>query len=206
MSVMVSEITSVSIVCSIICSGADQTKHQSSTSLAFVRGIHRSPVDSPHKGPVMWKMFLFDDVIMFMGPELVHHFTWCAEWIPWAKMMGASHRRLPSPLNMNHGQYQGSKLIWTDDEWTHGPWFNIKMSSYQYRKSHCGDKTVVRSSYLHNGISYAGKMTSLYWIRALDLICVDAGLIKTNSVQAILYIHRSIKHDQSHGNCCFLCC
>ena len=48
-----------------------------------------------------------------------------------------------------------------------GPWFNIKMSSYQYRKSHCGDKTVVRSSYLHNGISYTGKMTSLYWIRAL---------------------------------------
>ena len=40
------------------------------------------------------------------------------------------------------------------------------MSSYQYRKSHCGDKTVVRSSYLHNGISYTGKMTSLYWIRA----------------------------------------
>ena len=32
--------------------------------------------------------------------------------------------------------------------------FNIKMSSYQYRKSHCGDKTVIRSSYLHNGISY----------------------------------------------------
>ena len=41
------------------------------------------------------------------------------------------------------------------------------MPSYQYRKSHCGDKTVVRSSYLHNGISYTGKMTSLYWIRAL---------------------------------------
>ena len=47
-----------------------------------------------------------------------------------------------------------------------GPWFNIKMSSYQYRKSHCGDKTVVRSSYLHNEISYTGKMTSLYWIGA----------------------------------------
>ena len=43
-----------------------------------------------------------------------------------------------------------------------GGWFNIKMSSYQYRKSHCGDKTVVRSSYLHNGISYTGKMSSLY--------------------------------------------
>ena len=49
---------------------------------------------------------------------------------------------------------------------TPGPWFKIKMSSYQYRKSHCGDKTVVRSSYLHNGISYTGKMSSLYWIRA----------------------------------------
>ena len=48
-----------------------------------------------------------------------------------------------------------------------GPWFNIKMSSYQYRKSHCGDKTVVRPSYLHNGISYTGKMSSLYWIGAL---------------------------------------
>ena len=32
-----------------------------------------------------------------------------------------------------------------------GPRFNIKMQSCQYRKSHCGDKTVVRSSYLHNG-------------------------------------------------------
>ena len=42
-------------------------------------------------------------------------------------------------------------------------WFNIKIS-YQYRKSHCGDKTVVRSSYLHNDISYTAKMSFLYWI------------------------------------------
>ena len=49
--------------------------------------------------------------------------------------------------------------------WTPGPRFNLKISSYQYRKSHCGDKTVVKSSYLHNGISYTGKMTSLYWTR-----------------------------------------
>ena len=35
-----------------------------------------------------------------------------------------------------------------------GPWFNIKMTSYQYRRSHCGDKTILRPSYLHNGISY----------------------------------------------------
>ena len=43
-----------------------------------------------------------------------------------------------------------------------GAWFNIKIPSYQYRKSHCGDKTVVRSSYLHNGISYTGKMTDIF--------------------------------------------
>ena len=41
-----------------------RTKHQSSASLAFVRGIHRWPVNSPHKRPVMRKMFPFDDVIM----------------------------------------------------------------------------------------------------------------------------------------------
>ena len=39
-------------------------KHQSSASLAFVRGIHRGPVNSPHKWPVTRKMFPFDDVIM----------------------------------------------------------------------------------------------------------------------------------------------
>ena len=48
-----------------------------------------------------------------------------------------------------------------------GPWFNITMSSYPYRKSHCADKTILRPSYLHNGISYTGKTASLYWIGVL---------------------------------------
>ena len=48
-----------------VYSGADQRKHQSSASLAFVKGIHRSPVNSPQKGPVTRKMFPFDDVIMW---------------------------------------------------------------------------------------------------------------------------------------------
>ena len=50
MSARVSQITGVSFVCSTACSGADQRKHQSSLSVAFVRGIHRSPMYSPHKG------------------------------------------------------------------------------------------------------------------------------------------------------------
>ena len=64
MSAISTQITGVSIVCAIVCLGADQRKHQSSASLAFVRGIHRWPVDSPHKGPVTQTMFPFDDVIM----------------------------------------------------------------------------------------------------------------------------------------------
>ena len=56
MSAMASQITGVLIVCSTVCLGADQRKHQSSASLAFVRGIHRWPVDFPHKGPVTRKM------------------------------------------------------------------------------------------------------------------------------------------------------
>ena len=62
--VMASQITSLAIVYSSVYSGADQRKHQSSASLAFVRGIHRWPVNSPHKWPVTPKMFPFDDVIM----------------------------------------------------------------------------------------------------------------------------------------------
>ena len=64
MSAMASQITGVSIVCSSICLSADLRKHQSSASLAFVSGIHRWTVDSPHAGPVTRKMFPFDDVIM----------------------------------------------------------------------------------------------------------------------------------------------
>ena len=61
---MASQITSFTIVYSTVYSGADQRKHQRSASVASVRGIHRWPVNSPHKGPVTRKMFQFDDVIM----------------------------------------------------------------------------------------------------------------------------------------------
>ena len=64
MDVMTSQITDFSMVCSIVCSGEDQRKHQSSASLAFVRGIHRWPENSPHKRSVTWKMFPFDDAII----------------------------------------------------------------------------------------------------------------------------------------------
>ena len=57
-----------------------------------------------------------------------------------------------------------------------GGQFSKKISSYHYMKSHCGDKTILRPSYLHNRISYTGKMTSLYWIRALIMTAIRVDL------------------------------
>ena len=64
MGAMVARITSLTIVYSTVYTGADQRKHQSSASLAFMREIHRWPMNSPHKWPVTGKMFPFNDVIM----------------------------------------------------------------------------------------------------------------------------------------------
>ena len=55
LSAMVSQITSLTIVYSTAYSCADQRKHQSLVSLAFALGIHRSPVNSQHKGPVHYR-------------------------------------------------------------------------------------------------------------------------------------------------------
>ena len=66
--------------------GTGQRKHQSSASLAFVRGIHRWPVNSLHKWPVTQKMFPFDDVIMISEHDDVRTLThfpryWCFLWV-----------------------------------------------------------------------------------------------------------------------------
>ena len=65
------QITSLTIAYSTVYSDADQRKHQSSASLAFVRWIHRGPVNSPHKWPVTRKMFPFDDVIRWLFAVIV---------------------------------------------------------------------------------------------------------------------------------------
>ena len=67
MTMLASQITSLMVVYSILYSGVNQRKHQSSASLAFVREIHRGPVNFPHKWPVTRKMFPFDDVIMVLS-------------------------------------------------------------------------------------------------------------------------------------------
>ena len=82
MRAMASQITSLAIVYSIVYSGADQRKHQSSASLAFVGGSHRWPGNSPHKGPVTRKMFPFDDVIMSTGVLI---------WSPFKRTSSTQH-------------------------------------------------------------------------------------------------------------------
>ena len=74
MGTIASKITSLTFVYTIVYSDADQRKHQSSTSLAFVWQIHRGPVNSPHKGPVTRKMSPFNDVIM---PRIIHRWHSC---------------------------------------------------------------------------------------------------------------------------------
>ena len=70
-----SHITSLTIVYSTVYAGADQSKHQSSASLAFVWGIHRGPGNSPYKWPVTRKMFPFDDVIMFYSVAVQYYLS-----------------------------------------------------------------------------------------------------------------------------------
>ena len=56
---------------------------------------------------------------------------------------------------------QGSKVEQFVTDWLYRVLIYLK----KIRKSYCGDKTILWQSYLHNGISYNGKITSWYWIR-----------------------------------------
>ena len=91
-----SQITSLTIVYSMVYSGADQRKHQSSTSLAFVRGIYRGPVNSPHKWPVMRKMC----PLMTSSWKIVK----CATSWQWANSV-RSTLRMKTPLYVLSGSY-----------------------------------------------------------------------------------------------------
>ena len=113
MAAMASHITNLAIFCSTVCSrGTDQRKHQSSASLAFVRGVHRSPVNSPHKGPVTREMFPFDDVIMLCF---------------WRESVQQEADIVPTGKSEQHIQqhfcgqqscgWRSGHLVWNPDKW-----------------------------------------------------------------------------------------
>ena len=103
-------ITSLLIVYWTIYSRADQRKQQSLALLAFVRGIHRWPVKSPHIGPVTPKMFPFDDVIIDWN-ILVHtsEFSEGTRSIPWQmSFLSTSHRQ---PFYIEYKLWTCSSLL-----------------------------------------------------------------------------------------------
>ena len=90
MGAMASQVTSVPIVYSTVGPGAEQRIHQSSASLAFVWGIHRWPVNSPHKRPAenvsIWWRHL--DLL------LEHVAIVCQIYVPtWDILQGSSRLR-----------------------------------------------------------------------------------------------------------------
>ena len=127
---MVSQITNLTIVYSTVNSGADQRKHPISTPLAFVRGIHRWPVNSPHKWPVTRKMFHFDDVIMSLLPIVF------AAW-RWMRTKGQIFRSL-KPVSECMWQFKRTTVsnacLLTVCNYSYSHW---KLLQYQYIQSRC---------------------------------------------------------------------
>ena len=109
-SAMASQITGVSIAYLTVCSGPNQIKYQSSASLAFMMGVHRWPMNSPHKGPVTWKMLPLDDVILIIGIQWVckslrvHiiHVNEIVNEIDLARRMFGANRLLIGPSKKNN--------------------------------------------------------------------------------------------------------
>ena len=113
MGAMPSQITSLTVVYSTVYSGANQSKHQSSASMAFVWGFHRGPVNSPHKWPVTRKMLPFDDVIMKthlrtnFNDGLVNHSAQAKAWMSYNishKLIGVMTYPHPSMMTSSNGK------------------------------------------------------------------------------------------------------
>ena len=106
------------------------------------------------------------------GNTYIRTATLCAEifyngfrhWKSWVvKITTLSHWWSESCHYGNLKFSANARQLGSPHEETRAP-FNLMMWSYQYRKSHCGYKTILRPSYVYNRISYTGKTTSLYWI------------------------------------------
>ena len=90
MTTMASQITSLTIVYSTVCSCADQRKHQISASLAFVRGMHQWPLNSPHKGSVTRKMLPFDDLQFPFITSLIFYMSSYLRFIAMLAIIGTT--------------------------------------------------------------------------------------------------------------------
>ena len=133
---MAAQITSLTIVLSTIYSGTDERKHQSSSSLTFVRGIHRWPVNSPHKGTVTRKRFLFDDVIMinlYLMKALISYHNYGTNMI-YIYIYNQSYINLHYlrfyKYKSSHSIYPYIRYIW---------WWTLRKFSMPHDELRCGD-------------------------------------------------------------------
>ena len=196
MDIMASQITSLTIAFSTFYSGADQRKHQSSASLAFVRGIHWWPVNTPHKWPVTLNFFPFDDVILKIACESAVHiwerqilssFVIIANYITsdkvfihddvikwkhfpryWPFVRGI-HR---SPVNLPHkGQWRGALVFSLICAWTNG-WVNNREPGDLRRHRVHYDVTVMHNDImfsLEELLKHVNFINYLTWVSPNDL-------------------------------------
>ena len=162
MGAIASQIASLTIVYSTAYSDADERKHQSSVSLAFVWGIHRGPVNSPHKRPVTRKMFPIDDVIMY--PQCTYRDRASLRtqahglFVRWRRVGQVSHGSVTSTRRQVQGQwYLTACTVRAATYWErsgHSQYFAFQYWDhlFRYRDPHYKDKTVVRPCYLCNRI------------------------------------------------------
>ena len=92
------------------------TRRSKNTSNLCVTGFceRNSPVNSPHKGPVTWKMFPFDDVIMWC--LLIHEMyskTFIAKETVWTSQMAETTNRVKAYVDQTFSSLASSKFVET---------------------------------------------------------------------------------------------
>ena len=130
----------------------------------------------------MWQLFVQNNINVLRGRygiDLEIH-TPCYGMQHWSRYYFMCRK-----VSRKHSIIFTFTAIYRHWNWTGGR-INIKMSSYQYKKSHCGDKTILRPSYLHIEISYTGKMLSSYWIGAQVVIRLRRPVYPTEFLSQLL--------------------
>ena len=122
MGAVASQITNPIIVYSTVYSGSDQRRHQSPASLAFVREIHRWPVNSRHKWLVTRKMknvfiwwYYYDNEIVF-GTNILEKSSETHVWYMSKHRPGSDINRLISrqfwiPCNQTMFMTRGNRKM-----------------------------------------------------------------------------------------------
>ena len=98
-----------------------KTSAKSSASLAFVREIHRLPVNSPHKRPVTRTMFPFDDVIIcntFSVCQRSNITQQSSSWVPHLILTGLCHHQATMTIQSHAGLFHGQSLIRCEEMFT----------------------------------------------------------------------------------------